>query len=67
VKHPKLSDGDPMNAFQAELREILRAIRTGQPSPILDGSLARDAIVLCQKQTESLRKGRPVKVVTKKA
>jgi predicted dehydrogenase len=67
VKHPKLSDGDPMNAFQAELREILRAIRTGEPSPILDGSLARDAIVLCQKQTESLRQGRPVKVVTKKA
>ena len=65
VKHPKLSDGDPMNAFHNELREILRSIRTGQPSPILDGALARDAIVICQKQTESLCKGRPVKVRTK--
>jgi predicted dehydrogenase len=63
VKHPKMSDGDPMTAFQGELREVLRAIRTGQPSPILDGALARDAIVLCQKQTESLRRNRPVRVV----
>ena len=66
VKHPKLSAGDPMDAFRAELREILRAIRTGEPSPILDGALARDAIVICQKQTESLRKGRPVKIGAKK-
>jgi predicted dehydrogenase len=66
VKRPKLSDGDPMDAFLAELREILRAVRTGKPSPILDGNLARDAIVICQKQTESLRKGRPVKVGAKK-
>ena len=62
VQRPKLSDGDPMNAFLTELREVARSLRTGRKSEILDGQLARDAILLCQKQTESIRRGRPVRV-----
>ncbi len=62
VQKPKLSDGDPMIAFQAEIREVARCIRTNKPSDILNSGLARDAIILCQKQTESLRRGRPVRV-----
>ena len=59
---PKLGGGDPMDAFRAELGEVIRAVGAGQTSPVLDGCLARDAVVLCHKQTESARKGKPVKV-----
>jgi predicted dehydrogenase len=59
---PKLGSGDPVDAFVAELGEVVRAVRSGQPSPLLAGELARDALVLCQKQTESVRKGKAVKV-----
>lgn len=60
---PKLGSGDPMDAFKAELSEVVRAVGHGRTSPVLDGLLARDAVVLCHKQTESARKGKPVKVL----
>ncbi len=62
VLRPKLSGGGPTDAFFAELSEVVRAVRTNTPSPLLTGDLARDAVALCQKQTESIVKGRTVKV-----
>lgn len=63
VKRPKLGSPDMTAAFPTELKEAARAIRTGQPSALLDGQLARDALVLGQKQTQSIvRGGRAVKV-----
>ena len=62
VSYPKLGDGDPMLAFEAELKRVVAGIRTGSPEPILGCDLARDAVVLCHKQTESLAKGRTVKI-----
>ncbi len=62
VFRPKLGSGDPINAFAAEIKEAVRAVRTNTPSPLLDGELARDAILLCQKQTQSAIRGRVVKV-----
>lgn len=62
VQHPKLSDGDPMHAFEAELKEVARCLGKSQRSEILDSGLAQDAILLCQKQTESLTKGRSVRL-----
>ena len=56
TQHPAMPDGDPMNAFEGELQEVLKCVRKGERSQILDASLARDAIVLCQKQSESLRR-----------
>ncbi len=60
VEQPKTA-GQP-DAFFAELSEVVRAVRTNTPSALLDGQLARDAVVLCQKETESIVKGRAVKV-----
>ena len=34
----------------------------GEPSALLAGQLANDAVVLCQKQTQSVQRGRAVKV-----
>jgi predicted dehydrogenase len=62
VLRPKLGSGDPTEAFAAELGEVVRAVRSNSVSPLLAGELARDAVVLCQKQTESVRRGRTVKV-----
>jgi predicted dehydrogenase len=62
VERPKLADGDPMNVFPAELREVAKAVRSGQPSEILGGQLAQDAIRICEAQSASLQQGRPVKV-----
>jgi len=62
VTRPKLGSGDPVDSFAAELKEVVRAVRTNTPSPLLDGQLARDALLLCQKQTQSVRSGRVVKV-----
>jgi len=62
VQRPKLGSGDPVDAFAAELREVVRSVRTGKSSEILSGGLACDALVLCQKQTQSVVSGRPMKI-----
>jgi hypothetical protein len=62
VERPKLGSGDPVDAFVAELGEVVRSVRSNAPSPLLAGELARDAVILCHKQTESIRRGRAVKV-----
>lgn len=59
---PKLSGGDPMEAFEAELKEVVRCLRSDEPSSVLGAELARDAIELCQKQSRSLASGKRVKV-----
>lgn len=62
VSFPELGNGDPMLAFEAELREMVKGIRTGTPASLLEAGLARDAVLLCHKQTESLRQGKAVRV-----
>ncbi len=59
VTEPKL---DSVDGFVAELTEVTKAIKSGKPSPILDGTLAADALVLCHKQTQSVKNGKLVKV-----
>jgi predicted dehydrogenase len=62
VLRPKLGSGDPVDAFVAEVTEVVRAVGKNAPSALLAGELARDALILCQKQTESVLRGRAVKV-----
>lgn len=51
---------DPINAFQAEIAAAVSAVKTGVvPSP-LDGQLARDALVMCLKEIESVETGKAV-------
>jgi predicted dehydrogenase len=60
---PKMLPGDPMlSAFDAEIKEVAHSITSGQPSALLSGALARDAIVLCHKQTQAVRSGKTAKV-----
>ena len=62
VSQPVVGSSDPVEGFAAELAEVAGSIRSGQPSPLLDGGLARDALVLCEKQTASLASGKLVKI-----
>ncbi len=59
VDRPELSSVD---AFEAELEEVVSAVEAGTPSPILTGELARDAVILCQKQTQSVEQGQAVRL-----
>lgn len=61
-KQPKLKAADSVDSFVAELKEVEQSILSGQPSSILGGDLAVDALVLCQKQAESVAKGKTVRV-----
>ena len=45
-----------------ELTAATKAVKTGKPSPISSADLARDALILCQRQSESVFKGKQVKV-----
>ncbi|WP_148071614.1 Gfo/Idh/MocA family protein [Bythopirellula goksoeyrii] len=62
VDYISLAGEDPTHAFDAEIREVVRCLSRGETSNILNAQLAQDAILLCQKQAESLSKGRAVKV-----
>jgi predicted dehydrogenase len=62
VLRPEVGGGDEITAFQGEIEEAARSIESGKPSPILGGELARDAILLCHKQTESVKSRKPVLV-----
>jgi predicted dehydrogenase len=53
-----LGVGDPMIAFEAELRSVVECVRKNQESDVLGGPLAQDAVRLCQMQAESLRASR---------
>lgn len=63
IEYPTLPAGDPMlAAFEAEVKEVVRSLASGATSPLLGGDLARDAIVLCQKQAKSVQSGKGVKI-----
>ena len=53
---------DPVRGFVGEIEEVVRSLQSGEPSSILSGDLARDAIVLCHKQSDSVKQGSLVQV-----
>ncbi|MCA9270908.1 MAG: Gfo/Idh/MocA family oxidoreductase, partial [Planctomycetales bacterium] len=60
---PELPPGDPMHAaFVAEINEVARCVDGGVASELLGGALARDAVLLCHKQTESVAQQREVSI-----
>jgi predicted dehydrogenase len=60
IERPDLGDGDPMAAFEAELREVVTCIDQGRTSDTLGADLARDAIRLCHAEEASLHSGRSI-------
>jgi predicted dehydrogenase len=60
-QRPKLPGGDPLDAFANELREVMSCVREARPSEILGAELAQDAMRICEQQSLSLQRGKPVK------
>jgi predicted dehydrogenase len=54
--------GDATTAFTAELQAAVDGVRAGREPDLLSGKLARDALVLCHRECESVRTGRVVAV-----
>jgi len=63
VREPKLKGGSEWcSAFTEELQAAVDAVRTGEPSLLLSGALARDALKLCHAEAKSIQRGRTVNV-----
>ncbi|WP_029631227.1 Gfo/Idh/MocA family protein [Zavarzinella formosa] len=54
--------GDEITAFAEEIQTAVDAVTTGQMPDLLSGQLARDALVMCQKECESVISRKPVKI-----
>ncbi|MCS7021962.1 MAG: Gfo/Idh/MocA family oxidoreductase [Gemmataceae bacterium] len=60
---PELPGGsDPLTAFAEELQAAADGVRTGQEPSVLAGQLARDALMLCYRECDSVRSGRVIPV-----
>jgi predicted dehydrogenase len=62
-KAPKLRGGaDPLSGFTAEIQAAVDGVAAGKEPELLGGKLARDALVLCHQEIQSVRTGKPVAV-----
>jgi predicted dehydrogenase len=60
---PQLAGGgDPLAAFTDEMQAATDGLRSGKEPDLLSGKLARDALVLCQCECESVKTGKTVNV-----
>ena len=57
VQRPELGEADPVQAFVAEVQEVISSLEQDRPSPLLDGELALDALRLCEAQNQSVKSG----------
>jgi predicted dehydrogenase len=62
TEQPRLAAGDPVDAFADEVRAAVQGAATGLEPKLLSGKLARDALVLCHRECDSVRSGEPVAV-----
>jgi predicted dehydrogenase len=62
IERPELGSGDPIDAFAAELEVAVTAAASGSPPPQLSGELARQALMLCHAEIDSVKAGRPVPI-----
>ena len=61
---PELAGGgDPLSAFTDEIQTAVDGVASGQEPDLLRGQLARDALVLCHRECESVKIGKAVAIV----
>jgi predicted dehydrogenase len=63
AEQPKLAGGDDATtAFTAEIQAAVAGIQAGREPDLLSGKLARDALVMCHKECQSVLSGQTVAV-----
>jgi predicted dehydrogenase len=60
--NPDLGGGDAIDSFAAELQTAVDGVAAGKEPDLLGGQLARDALVLCFREIESVKSGKAVAV-----
>ena len=61
VHNPDMGAGDPIDSFAAEIQYAVDSIRNNETPVALSGEGARDALLLCYKEAESVKMGEVVK------
>jgi len=61
VYNPDMGAGDPVDSFTAEIQYAVDSIRNNKTPTALSGEGARDALLLCYKEAESVKMGETVK------
>jgi hypothetical protein len=54
--------GDPLAAFADEIQAAVEGVNMGKEPDLLSGQLARDALVLCHRECESVKTGKAVPI-----
>ena len=63
VENPQLpGGGDPLAAFADEIQAAVDGVAAGREPDLLSAKLARDALVLCHREIESVKTGKAVAV-----
>jgi predicted dehydrogenase len=62
TKEPVKAGGDVLKAFTTEIQTAVNVVGSGKEPDLLSAKLARDALVLCQKECESVLTGKAVTV-----
>jgi predicted dehydrogenase len=60
TEQSKLTGGDPVEAFTTEIQLAVDGVKSGRMPDMLSGQLARDALVMCLKECESVKSGKAV-------
>lgn len=60
IEQPQLAGGDPVDAFTTEIQMAVDGVKSGKMPVMLSGQLARDALVMCLAECESVKHGRIV-------
>jgi predicted dehydrogenase len=61
--HPDLgASSDPVASFALEIQAAVDGVASGKEPDLLRGQLARDALVLCHRECQSVLSGTPVNV-----
>jgi predicted dehydrogenase len=62
TEQPALGGGDHLAGFTAELQAAVDGVQAGAAPDLLSGALARDALVLCHRECDSVRSGQIVPI-----
>jgi predicted dehydrogenase len=62
AQQPDLGGGDPVASFTSEIQAAIDGVAAGREPDLLSGQLARDALVLCHRECDSVRGGKAVEV-----
>lgn len=62
ARQVKLKDGDPVAAFAGELQDAVDYVSGKKSESDLSGASARDSLMICLREIQSLRRGRAVRL-----